>query len=79
MHDRHVAQPEGRFFMPYGRGGKPQLASNARVRIGKKLAQAFEPVLREPVPDLFLDLLDQIEHREKVVECRVPAMAEGDV
>ncbi len=45
--------------------GSPAL-EEARLRqqaIGAKLRQMFDDVVNEPVPDAFLDILRQAEHR----------------
>jgi hypothetical protein len=46
----------------------PQAIAEARARsrqIGKILHLAFDDVTREPVPSEFLELLDQLEERER--------------
>ncbi len=43
--------------------GQDPLGSNAEI--GRKLKQYYEELVSEEVPDRFVDLLRQLEHREK--------------
>lgn len=42
---------------------KPGLKPDAQAKIGEKLKEAYADVVNEPVPDRFLDLLNQLEAR----------------
>lgn len=44
---------------------KPRLNNLAASQIGKKLRAQFDEVLSEPVPDRFVDLLNQLEAAQK--------------
>jgi Anti-sigma factor NepR len=78
MHDRHSAIATRQALLPCGSDGKAQLPINARIRIGKKLAQMVDPILAEPVPNRFLELLDQLEREENMQSAGLHAYAEGD-
>jgi len=40
---------------------KPVLEATVQAELGKKLQQVYSDVIAEPVPDRFLDLLNQLE------------------
>ncbi|MFD0916485.1 NepR family anti-sigma factor [Pseudahrensia aquimaris] len=40
---------------------KPALKADIQAKIGEKLKEAYADVVNEPVPDRFLDLLNQLE------------------
>jgi len=44
-----------------GEASAPSLKPDIQAKIGEKLQEVYSDVLNEPVPDRFLDLLDQLE------------------
>ena len=79
MHNSDGAQYRGQLCVPCGRDGRAQLPVDARIRIGKKLAQVYDAVLAEPVPARFLNLLARLAQDDKRDNARFPAFAgEGD-
>lgn len=78
MHDSHPAIAARQAFLPCGRNGNAQLPISARMRIGRKLAQMVDPILAEPVPNRFLELLDQLEREECMQSASLHAYAEED-
>ena len=43
------------------RSGAPPLPRQAQDRIGERLKQMYDSVVREPIPDRFVDLLARLE------------------
>ncbi|EFL87756.1 NepR family anti-sigma factor [Ahrensia sp. R2A130] len=41
---------------------KPVLEAKVQAELGKKLQQVYSDVISEPVPDRFLDLLQELEN-----------------
>ncbi len=60
-----VSENEAFYDMPDSEKKKPKLNDLAASQIGKKLRAQFDEVLGEPVPDRFVDLLNQLEAAEK--------------
>lgn len=56
---------QAQYEMPESTKKKPKLNDLAASQIGKKLRAQFDEVLGEPVPDRFVDLLNQLEAAEK--------------
>lgn len=56
---------QAQYEMPESNKKKPKLNDLAASQIGKKLRAQFDEVLGEPVPDRFVDLLNQLEAAEK--------------
>lgn len=46
------------------KGGKPNLDRGLQDHIGHKLRSIYDEVVKEPVPDQFLDLLNKLEKSE---------------
>jgi hypothetical protein len=52
-----------------GRGqGAPKLEPGAQKALGRELRAMYDELIEEPVPDRFLQLLDQLEQSEKPAE-----------
>ena len=51
--------------MPENRKKAPKLNDLAVSQIGKKLRAQFDDVVNEPVPDRFVELLNQLEAAQK--------------
>lgn len=51
---------------PKAKGGKPNLDRGLQDHIGHKLRTIYDEVVKEPVPDQFLDLLNKLEKSEKM-------------
>lgn len=47
---------------------KPVLEAKVQAELGKKLQQVYSDVISEPVPDRFLNLLDQLDDSTKSSE-----------
>jgi hypothetical protein len=60
-----VIDNQAQYEMPESDKKKPKLNDLAVSQIGKKLRAQFDEVLSEPVPDRFVDLLNQLEEAEK--------------
>jgi len=60
-----VIDNQAQYEMPESDKKKPKLNDLAVSQIGKKLRAQFDEVLSEPVPDRFVDLLNQLEAAEK--------------
>jgi len=60
-----LVENQARYEMPESNKKKPKLNDLAASQIGKKLRAQFDEVLGEPVPDRFVDLLNQLEASEK--------------
>ncbi|MEM8750652.1 MAG: NepR family anti-sigma factor [Pseudomonadota bacterium] len=48
-----------------GENEQAPIDSDIQAKLGEKLKDAYSDVINEPVPDRFLDLLDQLEKAEK--------------
>lgn len=44
---------------------KPALDQNIQRHIGRKLKASYEELIKQPVPDKFRNLLDQLQRQEK--------------
>lgn len=50
------------------RSGAPPLPRQAQDRIGDRLKQMYDSIVREPIPDRFVDLLARLEQQGKPAE-----------
>jgi Anti-sigma factor NepR len=41
------------------------IGQDIQIHLGKKLKASYEAIVRQPVPDKFKELLDELERREK--------------
>jgi hypothetical protein len=48
--------------------GVGRLDSRVRTHIGRKIKAVYDEVLQEPVPDRFLNLLDELSKKEREAE-----------
>lgn len=55
----------------------PALPADVQVKIGEKLKAIYDDVVRQPVPDRFMDLLAQLDADPRPVSSR-PASARAD-
>jgi len=46
------------------RSETPKLDTNVQAHLGSELRELYRAMLREPVPERFLELLDQLEGRK---------------
>ena len=60
-----LVESQANFDMPEDRKEQPKLDELTADRIGKKLRDQFDEILNEPVPDRFVQLLNQLEAAEK--------------
>ena len=59
-----ATQTQASYSMPDSEKKAPKLDDLSASQIGKKLRAQFDEVLSEPVPDRFVDLLNQLEAAE---------------
>lgn len=55
-----------------GRRNHP-LAPHVQEQIGRRLAAVYDEVLRQPIPERFLLLLDQLDEMSRTTNARPPA------
>ena len=51
-----------------GKRKRGKLSPDAQDKIGEKLRDMYDSVITEPVPDKFLDLLENLEKAEQIQE-----------
>lgn len=56
---------QAQYPMPDSKNGKPRLDDLAATQIGRKLRAQFDEIVNEPVPDRFLELLNELQAAEK--------------
>ena len=44
----------------------PRLSSEVRILLGQRLRAVYASLVREPVPERFLELLERLEATEKI-------------
>lgn len=59
---------QARYAMPESKNEKPKLDDLAATQIGRKLRAQFDEMVKEPVPDRFLNLLNELQAAERKAE-----------
>jgi hypothetical protein len=54
-------RPDDPVHTALGKGTRAQLDPSVQAHIGKQLREVYDSVVRQPIPDRFLDLLKQID------------------